>query len=214
MKIFSIIGYHHSGKTTAVENLIRYIKSTGQTISSIKDIHAEDFTMETPGSNSHRHLTASETNVFARGLNETYLIWNKQLTLHEMLPHLTTDWVVIEGMKSETLPQIIAAKNTEDIDKLLSDRVFAITGPVSETITEYKGFPCINAITDTEKLGSLVIKHITTQPIPTRTISIKFNDTEVYLNEWVEAITIDTITAFCKNLKGYKAGDEITIRIL
>ena len=90
MNVFAIVGLHHSGKTTAVENLITYIKSKGQCVSSIKDIHQEDFTMEKQGSNSHRHLSASNTCVFARGQNETYLIWNRQLKLKEMLSHINT----------------------------------------------------------------------------------------------------------------------------
>jgi len=158
MKVFSIIGFHHSGKTTAVENLIKYIKSKNQTVSSIKDIHKEDFTMEKVGSNSHRHLTASDTCVFARGQKETYLIWNKPLTLIEMLSHLNTDWVVIEGMQDESLPKIIAAKCIEDIEKLLDENVFAITGPVSEQISEYKGLPVISCIYDVEKMGEKIFE--------------------------------------------------------
>jgi molybdopterin-guanine dinucleotide biosynthesis protein B len=247
MNVFSIIGLHHSGKTTAAENLIAYIKSTGQSISSIKDIHQEGFTMEKHGSNSHRHLTASNTCVFARGQNETYLIWNRQLKFKEMLSHINTQWLIIEGMREIPLPKIIAAKNTDEIDQLLDDNVFAITGIVSESINEYKGLPVINAISKTNQLGELVLQKVfkalpfanegycghcgfscyelTTKILKnentradcglksSKQITIKFNDEDVVLNEWVQELSIDMITAFCKNLKGYKQGDRITILI-
>ena len=247
MNVFSVIGLHHSGKTTAVECLIKFIKSKGLSISSIKDIHQENFTMEKQGSNSHRHLTASNTCVFARGQKETYLIWNRQLKLKEMLAHINTQWLIIEGMKELSLPKVIAAKSAEEIDQLLDDTVFAITGLISEKMSEYKGIPAINSITDIEKLGNLTLNKVfkvlpfandghcghcgfscyeLTSKIlkgektrddcglkTTKNITIKFNDETVVLNEWVQDISIDIIMALCKNLKGYKLGDKVTIDI-
>jgi molybdopterin-guanine dinucleotide biosynthesis protein B len=160
MKVFSVVGFHHCGKTTAVENLIKYIKSQGQSISSIKDIHIEGFSMEKQGSNSHRHLLASNTCVFARGDCETYQIWNRQLTLKEMLNHINTDWCIIEGMKSVPLPKIIAAKNEDEINKLYDNTVFAITGLFSENNKSFNGIPCFNAMSDIEDLGSLVMEKV------------------------------------------------------
>ena len=247
MKVFSVIGLHRSGKTTAVENLIGYIKNKGFSVSSIKDIHQDDFTMEKPGSNSQRHLMASNSYVFARGQKETYLIWNRQLRLKEMMSHIQTEWLVIEGMKEEALPKIIATKNKQDLEQLLDDTVFAITGPYSEEISEYKGIPVINAISDIEKLGDLTLQKVfdvlpfanegfcghcgfscrqMTSMIlkgeknreccglkKSSKISIKFNGEEVPVNEWVEKLSIDLIVALCKNLKGYKDGDEIEVGI-
>jgi molybdopterin-guanine dinucleotide biosynthesis protein B len=247
MKIFSVVGLHNSGKTTAVEYMIKYIKSLEQSISSIKDIHQEDFTMEKNGSNSQRHLKASNTSVFARGLNETYLIWNRQLKFTEMASLIKTDWLVVEGMNDQPLPKIIAAKNIDDISEHFDDNVFAITGPVSETKSEYKGIPILNSITNTTRLGMLVESKVF-EALPftkngfcgqcgyscfeltskilkgektrndcglktSQLISIKFNDEEIFLNEWVQGLSIDLINAFCKNLKGYKDGDKITIEV-
>ena len=247
MKVFSVVGLHHNGKTTAVKHLIHYIKEKGFSISSIKDIHKEDFTMETEGSNSHIHLTASNTCVFARGQKETYLIWNRQLRFQEMLNHINTEWLIIEGMKELPLPKIIAAKNIEDVETLLDDTVFAITGALSEKINEYKGIPVINAINGIERLGDLVLNKVF-EVLPlanegfcghcgyscyemtkmilkgeksrddcglkiSQQISIKFNDEEIVMNDWVQKLSKDMILAFCKNLKGYKEGDEVEVRI-
>ena len=247
MKVFTVIGLHHSGKTTACENLIRYIKKQGISISSIKDIHQENFTMEKSGSNSQRHLLASGSYVFARGLKETYLIWDRKLSLKEMLAHINSEWVVIEGIKDAPLPKIIAAKNHEEAESLIDDRVFAITGLLSESVKEYNGIPCINAVNDIESLGKLVMEKVfpvlpfsgdgycghcgfncydLTAMIlkgeKTRSdcgmkkagkISIKFNDEEIVLNEWVQTLTMDMVLALCKNLKGYKDGDEVKLEI-
>ena len=160
MKAFSIIGLHNSGKTTAVEGLINYLKSKNISVSSIKDIHQADFTMEKKGSNTQRHLQASNTYVFARGINETHLIWNRQLPFKEMIKHITTEWLIIEGMKELPLPKIISAKTREEIDTLFDDTVFAITGPYSEKKTDYRGIPVINSIIDINRLGELTIEKV------------------------------------------------------
>ncbi len=97
MKVFSVAGYHRTGKTTVVVNLIKELKSRGHKVVSIKDIHNDDFTMEKEGSNSWKHWQASDDVVIARGLNETYQIWHRKLSLNEMLEHLSADFVVVEG---------------------------------------------------------------------------------------------------------------------
>ena len=55
MKVFSIAGYHRTGKTTVVVELIKELKKRGFKVVSIKDIHAEDFSMEDKDSNSWKH---------------------------------------------------------------------------------------------------------------------------------------------------------------
>lgn len=255
MKIFSVVGLHNSGKTTCVESLIKFIRSKNMSVSSIKDIHSENFTMEKTGSNSHRHLTASNSYVFARGLKETHLIWNRQLSFKEMTEHISTQWLIVEGMKETALPKIIAVKDVNEINTLIDNTVFAITGIFSDNYkeTHFNGIPVINAIKHPDKLGELVfekvfealpqakdgycghcgyncfemtakilngnasrkdcaLKTILSEDDKSR-VMISFNGIDVPLNEWVRDISYDLITALCKNLKGYKEGDKIEIKI-
>ncbi len=254
MKIFSVIGLHNSGKTTCVENLIKFIKNNKMSVSSIKDIHQENFTMEKDGSNSQRHLNASKSYVFARGINETYLIWNRQLSYKEMLSHISTHWLIVEGMKEIILPKIIAAKNEAEIDELLDDTVFAITGIIADkNIKTYKGIPVISSVNEIDTLGKLVLEKVFealslakdgycghcgfncyeitkdilngtkqrsdcglktgTSTDKTAPISIYFNDEEIAINDWVQQIAYDMLIGFCQNLKGFKQGDKIEIKL-
>ena len=121
MKVLSVAGYHHSGKTTAVVSIIKELKKRGYKVQSIKDIHYEDFTMETPTSNSWKHWQASDDTVIARGLNETYKIWHRHLGLPEMLLEMQADYVIVEGMKTAALPRIICAKDDEQLAELVND---------------------------------------------------------------------------------------------
>ncbi len=156
MKVFSIAGYHRTGKTIVVVNLIKELKNRGYKVVSIKDIHNKDFTMEKEGSNSWKHWQASDDVVITRGLNETYQIWHRKLSLNEMLEHLSADFVVVEGMKSAPLPKIICAENKEQLDELVDGTVFAISGKFADSEKEYKDLPVLNSKKDIKKLTDLV----------------------------------------------------------
>jgi len=160
MKVFAVIGLHHSGKTTACEQIMSHLKNRGHSVSSIKDIHQENFSLDRPGSNSNRHLKVNKESVFARSLNETCLIWDRQLSLNDMLDHLHTDWVCVEGMKESPLPKVLCANNLEELEKMMDDTVFAISGPVTDTMDSYKDIPVINARNNPEKLTNLIIEKV------------------------------------------------------
>ena len=156
MKVFSVAGYHRTGKTTVVVNLIKELKSRGYKVVSIKDIHNEDFTMEKEGSNSWKHWQASDEVVIASGLNETYQIWHRKLNLNEMLEHFSADFVVVEGMKSAPLPKIICAENSKQLDELIDGTIFAISGKFADSEEEYKDLPVFNSNKNIKELTDLV----------------------------------------------------------
>jgi len=160
MKVVSVAGYHHTGKTTTAVQLIKELKKRGYKVVSIKDIHAESFSMEKPDSNTWKHWEASGGVVFARGLKETYQIWHNQLSLKEMLEHLKADYVVVEGMKSAALPRILCAKDKAQLDELRNGSVFAVSGIYADKFTEYEDLPVISSLNNIEQLADLVEKKV------------------------------------------------------
>ena len=160
MKVVSVAGYHHTGKTTVVVELIKELKRRGYSVASIKDIHAENFTMEKENSNSWKHWEASNDVVIARGLKETYQIWHKRLELKQMLDRLDADWVVVEGMKTAALPRILSAENESQLDELINDTVIAISGKFSDEHKLYNNIKVFKAIEDIVALTDLVEKKV------------------------------------------------------
>ncbi len=160
MKVLSIAGYHHTGKTTVAENLIAELRRRGHSVQSIKDIHNEQFTMEKVGSNTWRHWEAGSETIIARGLTETYQIWHRQLSLKQMLAKLDAEYVVVEGMKEEPLPRILCAESLEQIDELLDDTVVAISGKVSNNYDTYKGLPVLHPEKNIREIADIVIDKV------------------------------------------------------
>ncbi|HQB97633.1 MAG TPA: molybdopterin-guanine dinucleotide biosynthesis protein MobB, partial [Candidatus Cloacimonadota bacterium] len=110
MKAIAVIGYHHTGKTTTVVNIVRRLSELGYRVATIKDIHSEKFRADTPGKNSALHIEAGSNQTVARGLYDTSLIFPRTLALNEIVPHLSADFLVIESMKDAPVPKIVCAK--------------------------------------------------------------------------------------------------------
>lgn len=156
MKVFSVIGTSKTGKTTTIEYVIRELRKRRYTVGSVKEIHYENFAIDTEGTNTDRHRKAGSQLVTARGLKETDILFEDKLKIDEILKFYKHEYVVLEGVKDINVPRIITAKNVSEIEELLDDRVFAIAGKVSNDLTSYKGVPVINATNDICKLVDLI----------------------------------------------------------
>lgn len=160
MRVFSVAGYSKSGKTNTVKAMISSLRERGYHVASIKDIHYENFTMEREGSDSWEFQQSGSEAVFARGLKETFLIKPERTSLSAMLEMLKSDWVVVEGMKNEPLPKIVCAETAEHLAELVDKNVFAISGKISDRMSEYQGIPVLSSREEPEKLADLVEQRV------------------------------------------------------
>lgn len=160
MKAFGVIGYHHTGKTTVVTELIKSLKAKGYKVATIKDIHAEAYSADKEGSNTWKHMQAGADMVFAKGLNDSSLIYPDSLALKEIVPLMQCDYLIIEGMKEAPVPKILCAENTDQLEELYDDTVFAISGKIAENVKNWQEPPVFNISTDCDKLTQLVLDKV------------------------------------------------------
>jgi len=156
MKAFAVIGYHHTGKTTVVTELIKSLAEKGYKVATIKDIHDESYRADTPGKNSRKHIEAGALMTFAKGLYDSSLIFPKPLALREIAALLDCDYLVIEGMKEAPVPKILCAENASQLEELYDDTVFALSGKLTEKKADWKEPAVFNIYTDIRQLTSLV----------------------------------------------------------
>ena len=156
MRVFSVFGITQSGKTTTIENIIRELRKRRYSVGSVKEIHFEKFAIDKEGTNTHRHRMAGSELVTARGYKETDILFQRMLSMDEILKFYHHDFVVLEGVTDCNVPKIVTAHNTAEVDERLDDTVFAISGRIANDLKEYRGIPVINPIEDTERLVDLV----------------------------------------------------------
>ncbi len=163
MKIFSVYGYTGSGKTTTIENIIMELKRRRYTVGSVKEIHYEDFAIDTLGSNTDRHRIAGAEIVTARGYRETDILFPEKLSVERVLRFYDQDFVVLEGVTDYNLPKILTAKNIEEIEERIDESVFAISGRIANKIDCYKGIPVINSMDKIIELVGLIEEKVFTK---------------------------------------------------
>jgi molybdopterin-guanine dinucleotide biosynthesis protein MobB len=145
----SVIGASGSGKTATIEYLISRLSKVGFKVGSIKHVHRAEFSIDTPGKDTWRHMKAGALVTVSVAPKEIAVI--KKITaskpgcqhdLDEILSLLAAeglDIVFLEGLHSlvagrADIPKIVAAKDLDDLKKMLEGTappILAITGLVA-----------------------------------------------------------------------------------
>ena len=110
MKVFGIVGWKNSGKTTLTEKVVASMVSKGYSVSSIKHAH-HNFVVDQEGKDSDRHKKAGASQVIVTSKNQWALIssqrYSEKEVLSKMLKKLDpVDFVIIEGFKTYWHPKI------------------------------------------------------------------------------------------------------------
>lgn len=158
MNIFTVRGITQSGKTTTIEEIIKELCRRGYSVGSIKEIHFEEFAIDTEGSNTHRHKLAGSRLVAARGYHETDIFYPQKLPIEKLigLYEDAYDYLVMEGVSDAHVPTILTAHSTEELDQRQNEWVFAVSGRIAAEKTDYKGIPCIDATANIQSLVDLI----------------------------------------------------------
>lgn len=109
MKIYGIIGWKNSGKTSLMERLLACITGRGYSVSSVKHVH-HDVDLDQPGKDTFRHRSAGATEVVLASAHRFALMREHrgaEPTLPEILARLApVDLVLVEGYKRDAHPKI------------------------------------------------------------------------------------------------------------
>jgi len=146
MYAVQICGYHKSGKTTTVKELVKRLKIANYSVASIKDIHFKGFEIDSPNSDTFIHKQAGADPVVARGEKETDFLYNHKMEFLEIANKISADWLIVEGFNKFPLPKIVCGTTEKDVAAFLDRRTFAIAGVIGSQIDEYHGIPVFNSL--------------------------------------------------------------------
>ncbi|MEO1424066.1 MAG: molybdopterin-guanine dinucleotide biosynthesis protein B [Pseudomonadota bacterium] len=112
MKVYGIVGWKNSGKTTLVERLVVEITGRGFSVSTVKHAH-HTFDVDHPGKDSHRHRSAGAQEVLLASRNRWALMHELRGAEEPSLADLTrylapVDLVLIEGYKRDSHAKVEA----------------------------------------------------------------------------------------------------------
>lgn len=115
MRLYGVVGWKNSGKTTLMERLVADITLRGLSVSTIKHAH-HAFDVDHPGKDSWRHRSAGAREVLvcsgARWALMSELRGEPEPPLEELLARLApVDLVLVEGYKRDRHPKVEAHRH-------------------------------------------------------------------------------------------------------
>ncbi|MEM2875888.1 MAG: molybdopterin-guanine dinucleotide biosynthesis protein B [Candidatus Bathyarchaeia archaeon] len=151
--ILAVIGSSKSGKTTLIEYVTSKLIEEGYRVGTIKHVHSEGFTFDTPGKDTWRYRKAGADVVLGVSDRELW-VFSKEVRKVEKVEDLLNvvqrrdlDLIMVEGFKSLTarrrdIIKIVTAKDAEDLEesmKTVSGPIIAVTGPVAKSKLDDEG---------------------------------------------------------------------------
>ena len=156
MKIIAVYGPSKSGKTTTVVEIVKELRLRGNSVATIKDVHLSNFVFDVAGKDTWRHWKAGAEVVGLRAPNESVLMIKRPMKLNELVAHVRSDYLILEGFRSAALPKILCATDEADAAREMQDDVFCVSGLVSAHRATFKGLPVVNALLSAGDLVDLV----------------------------------------------------------
>lgn len=134
LKVFQVVGFQNSGKTTLVASLVRKLTDEGYKVGTIKHhghggAPAEND--QTKDTGKHRDAGAVVTAVEGEGVLQVTAQqekWNIEEIIN-MYRFLKVDMIIVEGYKKESYPKVVLLRN--ESDEILLEQVDNINAAIS-----------------------------------------------------------------------------------
>jgi len=147
VKLFGIVGWKNSGKTTLVARLVTDLKSRGFSVSTMKHAH-HAFDLDQPGRDTYKHREAGAQEVVISSSRRWAIMHELQrdenYTLDDLLAKMQpVDIVLVEGFKSNAHPKIETHRTQSEMP-LVSAENKTIIAVASDCDVDTNGLPCLN----------------------------------------------------------------------
>ena len=228
--MLGIYGESNSGKTTLVERLIEALSEKGYKVGSVKNIHAEDFTIDTEGKDTWKHSRAGAGIVVARSKEETAFLVNRDMAPKDVISIIEKiaelDVLLIEGFWDDDSPKIAMGDIEEKPNTVFRYRNnfeevldYTLNGvEVERILKKLPGLDCGKCGMETCKELALSIrlnknKFDDCYYFSEKRISLEVDGKEIPLGRFAKDIVAGTIGGMVSSLKGVEEGKNIRIEI-
>jgi molybdopterin-guanine dinucleotide biosynthesis protein B len=241
-RTIAVVGYKNSGKTRVIEVLARELTDRGYKVGSLKHtVEDIDLDIEGKDTWRHLKAGVLSTSILSDKGTAFFHNTSMDVTdaIERIGP---VDFIIIEGFKSlDYVPRLIVPRKERDIEELSNGLELAIINtqemvitsstpiiPLRETsrvadIVEQRAFPMLPGINcrscgyeschdmakalirDEEKASSCVY-HISKE------LNLKVNEETIALNQFVQQVFQNVLTALIKTLKGIDETKTIEIK--
>ena len=224
MPIIAVVGSRKSGKTTAVEALVKGLTRKGYKVATVKHILEPDFTIDTKGKDTWKHAKAGALVTLSVALNELAIIKKADTTkygLNEIVKYCEdeADIIILEGFRdlvaqNPLIPKVVAVKTMEGVQETSKyfKPIIAFVGAFPAK-PKGLGIPYIDSLQKPEKLVEIVENKIKPMIMKEKkleaAIKITVDGKRLPLNLFVQKIMRTVVLSMVSTLKDVSIeGDE------
>ncbi|MBP1947263.1 molybdopterin-guanine dinucleotide biosynthesis protein B [Virgibacillus litoralis] len=144
MQICQIVGYKNSGKTTVMNNLIRYFSSSDLKVGTLKHHGHGGEPDVVENTDSTIHIESGSLVSGVQGENITQLTFNMKMDIDMLIQLYSSfpiDLLLVEGYKNASYPKIVLVKDEQDSSLLKGLSNIIAIGTWDEGLFKNSGIP-------------------------------------------------------------------------
>lgn len=210
--IVTFIGWHDSGKTTLVTQVVSELKRLGYRVAVIKSSNDTGIQFDTPGTDTFMHKEAGADSVMLVAPDQMVLqTQNSGLSLrtlaHRYFPD--ADIVIGEGFKTaRKIPKIEVLRNR---DQKLRDEVHGVIAVATDL--EGVAGDYVFRLNEAPEVALFIEKRFLTRKNSREMAALLVNGNQIPLKDFIQEALAGTVYGFVKTLKLNKDIKEIELRI-
>ncbi len=210
--VVTFIGWHDSGKTTLVKQVVAELKKMGYRVAVIKSSNDTGIQFDTPGTDTSMHKEAGADSVMLVAPDQMVLqTKNTGLSLrtlaHRYFPDV--DIVIGEGFKTaKKIPKIEVFRNRDQQLRNEVQGVIAVATNLEGVDANY-----VFGLDEAVEIALFIEKRFLTRKNGTEKTILLVNGNKIPIKDYIQDALAGTVHGFVKTLKLDKDIKEIELRI-
>ncbi|NOX25494.1 MAG: molybdopterin-guanine dinucleotide biosynthesis protein B [Deltaproteobacteria bacterium] len=212
-KIVTFIGWHDSGKTTLVSQVVRHLKETGYQVAVIKSSEETSIAFDTPGTDSYKHRQAGADSVLFVAPDQMVMMTeNRQEPLTTLAHRYFADVDIVIGEGFKTASGVAKIEVARDPKQKLRESEKGVIAVATDLPIEYD---CLFDINDSRVIADFIKNHFLADAAPRgpKKTMLWVNGCSVPLKSFVQDALSKTVAGFVKSLNGTEDAREIEVKI-
>ncbi len=172
MRVYGVIGWKNSGKTSLMERLVAEITGRGFSVSTVKHVH-HDVDLDQPGKDSHRHRAAGASEVVLASAQRFAILrehHGPEPELPEVLARMApVDLILVEGYKRDAHAKIEVFRSEAGHD-LIQPHDPLVRAVATDADLGTLSVPLLD-LNDTGTIADFILREVGLMAAPTETIA-------------------------------------------
>ena len=210
--VVTFIGWHDSGKTTLVKQVVAELRKLGYRVAVIKSSNDSGIQFDTPGTDTSLHKAAGAESVMLVAPDQMVLqTRNVGLSLRTLAHRYFPDVDIVIGEGFKTAKKIAKIEVFRNRDQKLRDEVQGVIA----IATNLKGVEgnYVFGLDEAEHIALFIEKRFITRKSGRENTILLVNGNKVPIKDYIQDVLAGTVHGFVKTLKLDKDITEIELRI-